>query len=162
MGRNTPPRAAKLSRTRSTYGGDAIQEEKEEYHEGTALGKERGGRGDHSHQDGHDEDQAGVQQHPGKPMGKKGRQAERLNEPPAQNMQKDLSLFSFTFQAAAPQTGLWQNKSPCEHPWSCSEHCSTPKLDSWVIRDLCLYFWTCIINFLVQPAEGNWAVGFNN
>lgn len=62
---------AELLRARNTHRGDSIEEKKEEYDKGTALGEEGRGRGDHSHEDGHDKNQAHIEQHPGQPREKK-------------------------------------------------------------------------------------------
>ena len=60
------------ARPRNTYWGDSIQEKKQKYHKGTALGKEGRGRRNHRHEDGHDKNQAHVEQHPGEPRSKTG------------------------------------------------------------------------------------------
>lgn len=77
-----PPRdgMAEVLRARNTHWGDPIEEKEEEDDEGTALGEEGRGRGDHRHQDGHDKNQADVEQHPGQPRERKTR---IMNEPPA-------------------------------------------------------------------------------
>ena len=56
----------------ATHGGDAVEEDEQEDDEEVAVGEERRVGGDERHQDGHDEDQARIQQTPGQP-GRTGR-----------------------------------------------------------------------------------------
>lgn len=66
------PQDGKAELNRNTHRGDSVEEEKQEYDKGTALGEQGRGCGDHGHQDGHDKDQAHVEQHPRQPGEKRG------------------------------------------------------------------------------------------
>lgn len=52
---------AEFNESRNTYRRDSIQEKKQKYYKGTALGEEGGGRRNHRHKDGHDKNQAHVE-----------------------------------------------------------------------------------------------------
>lgn len=100
---------AELHRARNTYWGDSIQEEKEEYDKGTALGEEGRGRGDDRHENGHDENQAHVEQHPGQPREKQGEKTEKWTNPQPRK-QQNPALFNIP--ATAPKAERATKQGP--------------------------------------------------